>query len=546
MSLFKCTAGDYLPERLPGSPRRERVTVSAFGGEASLNGGGRVEDMVNMSPRRAPALATRLLRGMLMPLVGKGEAHGMAAFDGKLYFVRGTVLYCLTADAVVSVGSVSDTDKRFFVFGDCLYLFPDKLYLKAGEAELRPMEIDSGVLDVCKFREHDITLPEGMSWTGLGFAVGDCLRVVNADTNIPAPEGDFLIEELRGRVATVSENFSVTYESRARLLRVIPDLERVCVSGNRVYGIAGRDIYVSAAGNAMNFFSRGAENGSDGAVIRLDSDGDLTACAAWQGYVVFFKADRICKLLGTRSDSFSIQDRPAVGLSASMADTLCEVSGALYYLTESGAYRYRGQEPERISEPGEIGFSGGCGGTDGYAYYVAVCRSDGARRQYCYLPATGEWYGEDGLHPVCMIRYREFLCIQDADGYLWLTSSDGRRTGCLYDERRTGKIPASSVVLPPDYGLQPAGSRLTYVFIRASAEEDGRLEVMADYAIGAVGKDADGSDAVSLGVFYGGMKDRLLRIPVHAPVSDGVRLRLIMEGDWVIHSVTREYERIGK
>ena len=69
---------------------------------------------------------------------------------------------------------------------------------------------------------------------------------------------------------------------------------------------------------------------------------------------------------------------------------------------------------------------------------------------------------------------------------------------------------------------------------------------MADYAIGAVGKDADGSDAVSLGVFYGGMKDRLLRIPVHAPVSDGVRLRLIMEGDWVIHSVTREYERIGK
>ena len=88
MSLFKCTAGDYLPERLPGSPRRERVTVSAFGGEASLNGGGRVEDMVNMSPRRAPALATRLLRGMLMPLVGKGEAHGMAAFDGKLHFVR--------------------------------------------------------------------------------------------------------------------------------------------------------------------------------------------------------------------------------------------------------------------------------------------------------------------------------------------------------------------------------------------------------------------------------------------------------------------------
>ena len=100
----------------------------------------------------------------------------------------------------------------------------------------------------------------------------------------------------------------------------------------------------------------------------------------------------------------------------------------------------------------------------------------------------------------------------------------------------------ASLTLSPDYRLQPDGCRLTGVFIRATAGEDSMLEVFADYADGAVGRDADGMEEVSLGVALGGMTDRLIRFPVIPRVCDGVRLRLDMTGDWVIHEVIREYE----
>ena len=549
MSMYKHSQDDDMTRRLPRSLRRESVTVSAFGGGASLE---EADRMANLSPRRAPALATRRPRGVLMPAVEGGTPHGMAVFDNRLFFAQGTTLYFMNSDAVLVAGAVSDTDKRFFVFRDCLYLFPDKLFIRAGSSTLRPMELDSGVLDKATFEGSTITLPGSLGWEALGFAVGDCLRVVNADSDIPAPEGYYRITKLYGRIATVMGSFPTVYQSKAKFLRVIPDLERICVSGDRVYGFAGKDIYVSAAGSALDFYSKGAADGSDPAVLHMGTDGDITACVAWQGYVVFFKADRICKLLGTRSDSFALQDRPAVGITARLADTLCEVGGDLYYLAENGVYRYRGQEPECISAVGDAGVRGGVGGTDGRAYCLAVKRVGDQWRQYCYLPEGGVWYAEDGFHPASMVLRNGFLCLQGADGYLWLASSDGRNTYCAYDEcRLTGAVEASAV-LAPDYRFQPDGCRLIRVAIRATSSAGTAdagvpsLKVLAEYADGSAARDINGNREVSLGIFTGTMTDRLLKIPVSPRLCDSVRLRLAMKGDWIIHAVTCEYERAGQ
>ncbi len=552
MSLYKNahTSEDYLTRKLPAGTKRERISRQRFGGMESVAGGGaveacRVEAMENMSPRRAPSLATRKPRGMLVTAVGSGVPHGMAAFGGDLYFARGTVLYRMDSEAVVVLGTVSDTDKRFFVFGERLYIYPDKLYLEAGSMTLKPMELDTGVIAGAVFRGNTVTLPAGQRWTALGFAAGECLRVVNADDVMPAPEGYYRILSVNGQVATVQGNFPATYESNAVFRRVVPDLERVCVSGDRVYGVAGKDLYVSAAGNALDFYSAGSGDGRDPVHLRLDSEGDITACVAWQGYVVLFKADRICKLLGSRSDSFTLQERPAVGISARLANTLCEVSGDLYYLAESGVYRYRGQEPQRISDLGEEGVRGGCGGTDGRAYYLAVERRGKVWRQYCYLPETGEWYGEDGMRPVCMMARDGYLCIQDTEGYLWRTSSDGRDPDCVYDETAIVGAVVASVTLPPDYGFQPDGCRPVGIYLRATGEAGSVLEVMGEYACGGERKDADGSREMLLGVFSGKMTDRLLRVPLAPRICDGLRLRLVMTGGWVIHEVTCEYEKCG-
>ncbi len=546
MSLYKQPqyAEDYLTRKLPAKPRRERIVRERFGGMASVAGGGSVETMENMSPRCTPALATRKPRGMLTPALGSGTPHGLAAFDGDLYFVRGTALYRMDSEAVITLGNVSDTDKRFFVFGDRLYIYPDKLYLERGGSVLKPMELDTGTLEASTFTGSTVTLPAGRSWTALGFAAGDCLRVVNADDNLPAPEGYYRILSVNGRVAEVQGGFPTTYESRAIFRRVVPDLERVCVNGDRVYGVAGKELYISAAGSALDFYSAGSRDGRDPVRLRLGSDGNITACVAWQGYVVLFKADRICKLLGNRSDSFTLQEHPAVGLSARLAETLCEVSGDLYYLAESGVYRYRGQEPQRISDLGDEGARGGLGGTDGRAYYLAIKRRGELWHQYCYLPETGEWYGEDDMRPVCMMERDGYVCIQDTDGVIWRTSSDGRDPACVYDEIETGGAVEASVTLPPDRDFLPDGCRPVEVCLRATAEEGALLEVRGEYACGGEGADADGSREVTLGRFQGKMTDRLLRIPLTPRLCDGLKIRLVMTGGWVIHGVICEYERM--
>jgi hypothetical protein len=114
------------------------------------------------------------------------------------------------------------------------------------------------------------------------------------------------------------------------------------------------------------------------------------------------------------------------------------------------------------------------------------------------------------------------------------------------DERaRFGEIDAT-VVIPPDYGFQPEGCRPVGISLRATAK-DGEvaptLEVFAEYALGSAGQDADGSREISLGICKGPMTDRLLKFPLVPRPCDGVRIRLAMTGDWVIHEVTREYEK---
>lgn len=534
---------DYLPRRLPCTLRREVERLTDFRGMATPFGGGAMADGVNLSPRKSPALATRLPRGILISDIGSGTPHGMARFGDSLYFIRGTVLYT-TADGttVHAVGTVSDTDKSFFVFGDRLYIYPDKLCVERGSPLPRSVELDTGVIEQAEFNGTTVTLPRAYSWSDLGFEVGDCLRVRNEDDATPAPEGDYRIVAIRNQTVTVAGGFPAVYTSKARFLRAVPPLERCCVCGDRVYGILGREVYVSGAGSATDFYSRPVGDGKHPVILRSDTDGDFTALTSWQGYTVFFKSDRICKLLGGRSDSFTLHDAPAVGIPAAMADTLCEVGDALYYASDSGVYRYRGQEPERISGWNGVTVESGCGGSDGVAYYLAV-KTPAGHRLSLYLPDQGVWYPEDALDARSMLRQNGFLLLQSADGRIRKTASDGRAAGCRFDERQDGGLLTARVTLPADHRGEPYGYRLTGLFIRATGAAGGCLRVLA--RIAPRGGDL-GEEDLLLGQFEGGVTDRLLCLSPLPRPCDGMTLTLEATGDWVIHSLAREYELMGQ
>ncbi len=557
---------DRLPAALPGKCRRESTRIAEFPGLAvgGLPRAGQLSDMRNLSPLAHPALAVRTPRALLAPSRGMGLPHGMALLGEALYLVQGTTLYRITSPiaaaksatgaTATAVGTVSDSDKRMAVFGGRLLILPDKLYVDS-DGTLHPMELETGVIPQVVFDAGSVTLPEGQTWAALGFAAGDGLSVINADDDTPAPEGDYRIRSLRGRVATLTGGFSAPYTSDARFARRIPDLDGLCVSGDRVYGFAGDEILVSAAGSAF-CWAGPVDDGSGAARLRASSAGAITACAPWQGYVVYFKADRIFRLLGSRADSFELSETPAPGVPAPLAGTLAEVGGALYYHGDAGVYRYTGHYPERVATlPGEVSDTvvGGLAGTDGAGYYLSLGRrAAGAPlptwRLYLYDPARDTWYAEDSLRPVSTALLRaasgaeSYLALQAAEGAIWLTRADGRVAGFALSEVPATGAPFATATFPADHAHEPEGYRPVTLTLRASAPAGASLKVLASFV--APGEDVT-PPATELATFTGPMTDRTLRIPLCPSVCDAMTVGLEMSPGWVIHAVSREYERRG-
>ncbi len=537
----------------PQKLKTSRQARTAFGG-LSLPGSESPADlpaMSNLSPRAYPAMATRLPRERLLAARGSGTPHGMAALGGYLYFVEGSTLYrsALSLEGAATptvVGSVSDSDKQLAALGGRLYIFPDKLYLDAASPYLRPMELSTAAISGVELRGNTVTLPAGESWAALGFLVGDALEIINEDDAEPMPEGSYTVTELRGHVATVSGSFATTYRGAASFRRSAPMLDRVTVSGNRLLGIRGNRVHISAVGTGLNWTPARPASDTDAATLESDSPGSFSAIAPWQGYAVAFKPDRVCKLLGDRPGNFTLSESVAPGVPYEMADTLCPVGGSLYYHAAQGLYRYAGSTPERVGLVDKVGALAGIAGTDGVGYHLAL-KSGGLWQNYLYMPGGslgdiprgGVVYREDNLQPAAIITLDGFLCIQASTGVIWLAASDGRTAGL-------GAIESAQLAAMAELrfiaGAPPEKERPIALAIRATA-------TTAASTLKVRYRASDGESAVdppntagwgsipTAATFSGQMRERLLRLPLHTGYADGLTVRLEMTGYWVIHGV---------
>ncbi len=569
---------DRLPPQLPAKPRRERTRVTVFGGmtpdKASAWG---ISDMMNLSPRRHPALATRRPREVLTAATGAATGHGMVVVDTDLYVVRGTVLYRIrdalrssrTLEYVEAMGTVSDTDKCMVAFGDHLLIFPDKQYLRLSDGTMHPMELDTGTAEVATFRDATLSLPMGKKWSDYGFLPGDSIHVLNADDINPAPEGYYVIKSLHGNMAVMRERFSAPYTGSIRIRREVPSLTMAAVCGNRLFGSDGTGLYIGGEGTPFAFQGT-LSDGRGGALLYSNSAGEITACASFQGYMLFFKSASICRVLGNRADSFTLLESPAPGIPAVMARTLCEVGGELYYYGDAGVYRYANisQKPEWIGHFSEELPTMGRGGTDGVAYTVDLASEDGSGaytwRRYLYMPKVGGWYAEDGVAVSSSVPLGGFLCTQTPEGRVFLSRSDGVMMGYRGSEQPRPAELFSSVTFQPDHTHEPDGYRPINLYMRAThdASDSGELRVVASFADGRSGRDAEspvssrfrlgkGIEAlpagrVELARFTGAMRDRLLHVPMSLPHCDHMILALEMSGEWEVEALVMEYEIRGR
>ncbi len=565
-------ATDRLPPCLPATPRRQRSRVTAFAG---LHSGSSekwsISEMKNLSPRCAPALATRRPRELLAPARGSGTPHGVAVMEGDLYFVQGSTLYRIS-DALASaaagahvetVGTLTDTDKHMTVFGERLLIFPDKMYVDAADGVLRPMELDLGIVDGVMFSGSMITLPSGMTWKNQGFHSGDSVYVIDADPVSPAPEGYYHIKSVRGSVATVDAIFATSAASAAQICRRVPDMDATAVCGNRLFGYKGKNIYICAEGESLAWQGKQSD-GLGPATLHTSSEGSITACAQWQGYMVFFKETRIGRVLGNSVQNYTLTEMAEPGIPTELSRTLCEVGGDLYYHGDGGVYRYASstQRPVCVGRPLSDHPVGGCGSTDGDVYYLDAITERGGEAvhgRYLYLPETNEWYAEDAVEVCDCVAIEGYLCTQDSLGRLWLSRPDGRRLGCVLNEWSLWGNLYAYVTFSPDYTEEPDGYRPIALYIRATSAENAELRVLASFANGRAKQDAvrpvptggtdfaDVSDGVvELATLSGKMSDRLVRIPLPGMHCDHMILSLEMRGEWEIAALVTEYEVVKK
>ncbi len=538
--------GEVLPEQLPevlSTAVQTRCVIDHFTGYAPADTNVGLAEMQNLSPHKAPVLAVRRPREVWVGAVGSGKPHGMTLMNGQVYFVRGTTLYGPgNGGQPAVIGTVTDTDKIMVAFNGELLIFPDKVYLDRDTGTLKSMEIARVTCNNCQFTKNTIVLGSDKTWEGLGFRPGDSVTCYNTNGSDAAPAGSYRILSMSGRTATISTTFEVLMSRNMIMAREVPDFSTLCVSGERLYGAVDGEIYVSAAGSAFDWFGPDTD-GKGPARLIAASEGSITACLPWQGYAIFFKEDRIIKLLGNRAVAYTLTDIPAPGIPAGMGKTLCEIGGALYYYGVSGIYRYTGSYPEAIGLPGDgahlpgeehPGYVGGVGGTDGISYYIALKTAANATRLFLYHPLLRRFYAEDDTYPAAMVTRRGFLGMQMADGRILLTASDGRTAGLASAE--SGAVTASARLVamrPEDDGYW----RPLRVTLRATGPTNGTLTLKAILSDGAAGLDAIPGRAVTVGQVSGAMVDRRVTFPLTAALCDAAVLILEMNGEWEVGEV---------
>ena len=198
-------------------------------------------------------------------------------------------------------------------------------------------------------------------------------------------------------------------ETRAVITRAVPDMDFVCVNENRMWGCKGDTIYASKLGDPLNWNVFDGLS-TDSWTVETGTPGSFTGCCSFQGYPTFFKENAVFKVMGDEPQNFILRRQNIVGVVSGGAQTLVEIRGKLFYLSNIGVCEWNGGDyPNIISLP--LGYEpktlypinlGTTAGTDGNRYFIHITvqnEDSWAKRIMVYDQRFGTWHEqEDSLY----------------------------------------------------------------------------------------------------------------------------------------------------
>lgn len=299
-----------------------------------------------------------------------------------------------------------------------------------------------------------------------------------------------------------------------------PELNHICGYNNRLFGTEkGQRIWVSALGIPGEFYDYTGES-TDSYAVAVSTDEDFTGCIGYDNTVLFWKADKLHKLMGSIPANYQLYEYTVRGVAPGSHLSQTIINETLFFHAREGICAYTGSVPNIISDNfGQKRFENVVGGTDGEKYYVGMEDTQtGESGTWVFDPATRIWLKED-------IAASGFAYL---DGILY-TAENGNV--CKQDDEANVEWSATFCEMTETYMERKSYSR---ILIRMDLDRGA-------FCKGEISE--DGKPWKTVGTLNGGKTGELLIRPTNC---DRFRIRLSGKGKCLVKAMVREFTLGGE
>lgn len=317
---------------------------------------------------------------------GYSSPTDIYVWDRDLFVVDGTSL----KKNGTTIGTVTAGTKHMAVINTKLVIYPDKKYVDLTDDTMHSLVAKEKYYNSSYTVTHNSVTGNGIGET---FAAGDTVDVVA--TGLTANR--IVVQSVEANKLTFVDNaISGTASGRLTIRTSVPELDFICSSNNRIWGvnIEENTVYASALGDPTDWFTYTSEAGAY--TVAVGSEGPFTGICNYGGAVLCFKENMLHKILGSYPSEYYMIDAPVYGVQQGSEKSLVVINNILYYKGVYGVYQYGGNQPVSISyNLGRGIFTGAVGGTDGRKYYIDMADPDGVYHLYAYDLVHGLWLKEE-------------------------------------------------------------------------------------------------------------------------------------------------------
>lgn len=502
---------------MPYAANKTEQQIIQFGGVEYGRGGGNgsLSESLNLSARQFPALSQRTGREVF----GKYTKATAIFGKGKLCVVDGTkFLY-----GGEEKGTVKEGEKQIVSVNTKIVVWPDMVYYDTKEDKFGTLG-EKVTISSASFTGNSLSgTPSGEKKLEDIFSENQAVKI--SGSSIEANNKEIVIRSVSENTLTFyNDSFSAgTSTTQVTIERRVPDLKVICASNNRLWGADDTTIWASALGDPLTWYNYDGLS-TDSYSVAVGTDGPFTACCEYGSNVLFFKEDKLHKVVGSAPSEYSVYTYSIPGVQLGSMKSVQVINEMLYYKGEDGVYAYNGGVPYLVSENfGTRLFKNAKAGTDGKTYYISM--QDSITEEWgmwTFDTDRGIWLKEDNTHAL------EFSFL---DGEMLFLFSDGKKVYKSMQFEGTEKIKWMAEFYPMDETLR--GKRgYSHLFLRYELEPGAwmQVEIKEDFA-----------PFRRIGSFHGNRKTTST-ITMAPGRCDTFKIRISGEGRCVLKSLIREFD----